>query len=264
MIAVFTDLDGTLLDHDTYRFDAALPAIAALRERSIPLVLASSKTEAEMAPIATALGLDTPMIVENGAGIARFSDTASADDSIYGRIRALLGSLPPSLAGRFTGFGDWSVADVARETGLPLDSARLAKTRRFSEPGRWSGTEEEKRAFMALLAEQGLTAVQGGRFLTVMPPGSKAGAMARVVAALAEARGEPVFSVALGDAPNDLAMIEAADLGIIIANPHHPPLPVTERERKGGILRSKLAGPASWNETILAFLAGEGRRHSCP
>ena len=256
MIAVFTDLDGTLLDHTTYRFDAALPAIDALRARSIPIILASSKTEAEMRPIADALGLDTPMIVENGAGIVRFGDDSDDGAPVYARIRQTLASLPASLSGRFAGFGDWSVEAVADETGLPLDKAGLARLRRFSEPGLWSGTEEERCDFLTLLAESGFTAVQGGRFFTIMPQGStKAKAMTRVATALAASRGEPVFTIALGDAPNDLAMLEAADRGIIIANPHHTPLPVTERERNGAILRSMQVGPAGWNEVVLLCLS---------
>lgn len=255
MIAVFTDLDGTLLDHHTYRFDAALPAIGLLRERSIPLILASSKTEAEMRPIANALGLDTPMIVENGAGIARFGDDSVNDAPVYARIRQALSSLPASLSGRFSGFGDWSVEEVSRQTGLPHENARLARQRRFSEPGLWLGSEEERREFIALMEQEGFTAIQGGRFFTIMPHGSKADAMMRVAGLFAKARGEPVFTIALGDAPNDLAMLKAADRGIIIANPHHNPLPVTERERNGAILRSTLAGPAGWNEVMLVCLA---------
>ena len=31
----FSDLDGTLLDHDTYSWDAARPALALMKERGI-------------------------------------------------------------------------------------------------------------------------------------------------------------------------------------------------------------------------------------
>ncbi len=253
MIAVFTDLDGTLLDHDTYSFAAALPALAALEARAIPLILASSKTQAEMRPIAATLRLKTPMIVENGAGIVGLGPDEGEGDSVYRRIRAVLATLP--LARHFRGFGDWSVEKVARETGLAPEQAALARLRRFSEPGRWTGTEEERLAFTAQLAAHGLTGVQGGRFFTIMPPVSKAQAMRRVAAQLGESRACPVFTVALGDAPNDLAMLKAADLGVIVANPHHEALPVTQRERIGRILRSRLPGPAGWNEAILTFLA---------
>ena len=39
---VFTDLDGTLLDED-YGWEAARPAVEALRAASIPIILNSSK-----------------------------------------------------------------------------------------------------------------------------------------------------------------------------------------------------------------------------
>lgn len=43
-IIVFTDLDGTLLDHDTYGFEPARPALAMLARKKIPVTLNSSKT----------------------------------------------------------------------------------------------------------------------------------------------------------------------------------------------------------------------------
>ena len=41
---IYTDLDGTLLDHHTYSFDAARSTIAALSERGIPVIPCTSKT----------------------------------------------------------------------------------------------------------------------------------------------------------------------------------------------------------------------------
>src|SRR5262245_50293684 len=48
MWLVFTDLDGTLLDADTYSYEAASPALERLRERGTPLVMVTSKTRAEV------------------------------------------------------------------------------------------------------------------------------------------------------------------------------------------------------------------------
>ncbi|MCG7852909.1 MAG: HAD hydrolase family protein, partial [Methanosarcinaceae archaeon] len=45
---VFTDLDGTLIDHDTYSYKAARPALAALKKQGIPLIFCTSKTRAEI------------------------------------------------------------------------------------------------------------------------------------------------------------------------------------------------------------------------
>ncbi len=259
MKLVFTDLDGTLLDHDSYSFEAARPALDLLKARSIPLILASSKTEAEMRPIAEAIGIDHPMIVENGAGVVGLGRDGERPDphssSPYNQLRSLLRKLPKELGGCFEGFGDWDAARVSRETGLSLVSAELARQRRFSEPGHFSGSEAQKRAFLETIEVEGFTAAQGGRFFTLMPKTSKADRMAQVVAHYQRGLDEAVRTIALGDAPNDLAMLEAADCGIIIANPAHAPLPVTERERAGAILRSERSGPEGWNIMIHQLVA---------
>ncbi|MEM9278462.1 MAG: HAD-IIB family hydrolase, partial [Pseudomonadota bacterium] len=65
----FTDLDGTLLDHETYSHEPAREALDAIRNNDIPLILASSKTAAEIEPLRNELGFDhCEAIVENGAG----------------------------------------------------------------------------------------------------------------------------------------------------------------------------------------------------
>ena len=75
-LIVFSDLDGTLLDHDSYGYDAAAAALAALRARNIPLILCSSKTAAELVPLRAELGFENcAAIVENGAGILAARET---------------------------------------------------------------------------------------------------------------------------------------------------------------------------------------------
>ena len=66
---IYTDLDGTLLDHHTYAFDEALETIKALKDRGIPIIPCTSKTRAEMVGLMQAMGIDGPMIIENGAAI---------------------------------------------------------------------------------------------------------------------------------------------------------------------------------------------------
>lgn len=247
-LAVFTDLDGTLLDHATYSHAAAAPALAALKAQDIPLVLASSKTAAEIAPLHAELDLgDIPVIAENGAASVVPGENAGAGD--YSRLRAALGTLPPALRTRFTGFGDMDTARVAEITGLPPDSAARARQRLFTEPGIWSGTAEEEAAFIGALSAEGIEARRGGRFLTLSFGGTKAGRMAGVARGLGADT-----TIALGDAPNDREMIEAADFGVIIRNDHGSGLPPLPGERTGRIRRSTEPGPTGWNRAVLEIL----------
>ena len=47
-LIIFSDLDGTLLDHNNYDWSAAKPAMERLSASDIPVVLNSSKTISEI------------------------------------------------------------------------------------------------------------------------------------------------------------------------------------------------------------------------
>lgn len=63
-LLILTDLDGSLLDADTYGYEAARPALKSLRDRGIPLIFCSSKTFAEVEPIRHEMENTVPFIVE--------------------------------------------------------------------------------------------------------------------------------------------------------------------------------------------------------
>ncbi|MFW2587986.1 HAD-IIB family hydrolase [Sagittula sp. SSi028] len=248
-LIVFSDLDGTLLDHASYSWQAAEPALAQLAKREIPLVLATSKTAAEVERLHSALALgDTPAIVENGAGVYRPGQPLQAEGDMA-TIRAALARTPQDLRAHFLGFGDVDAEGVAAMTGLPLDSAAMAKQRMFSEPGQWSGTDAQRLAFVQNLAAQGVSARYGGRFLTLSLGRTKADAMREVCRELGG-----TVTIALGDAPNDTEMLQEADHGVIVRNDHGVGLPTLDGEATGRIRRTDAIGPAGWNEAILALL----------
>jgi mannosyl-3-phosphoglycerate phosphatase len=243
---VFSDLDGTLLDHETYRWDAAEPALDRLARANVPVVLASSKTGEEIEVLQRAMGLSAyPAIVENGAGVIGSGGANARSDDDYHRIRAALDDLPEEVRRGFTGFGDMDVASLIRATGLGEDDARRARKRRFSEPGLWNGNVQTRQAFITHLAEAGITCRRGGRFLTLSFGKTKADQMAHVARALGAE-----CTMALGDAPNDIEMLEAADFAAIVHNPHGPALPPMKGESTGRIRRTRQAGPEGWNAAI--------------
>lgn len=253
-IAIFSDLDGTLLDHDSYDWAPARPLLMALTEVGVPVVLTSSKTAAELVPLRAAMGLGQwPAICENGAGIVAPGSDTLPDPAPRQRILAALETVSPPLRAQFVGFHDMGPARIATETGLPRAEAELAAQRAFSEPGLWLGTEDEKTAFLQALAPHGVTAHQGGRFLTLGTGGNKAKAMRNVADDLGAAT-----AIALGDAPNDLEMIEAATIGIIIPNPHRPPLRPCAGEAEGSVLRADRPGPEGWSRTLIHVLSRQG------
>lgn len=245
-LLVFSDLDGTLLDHQSYSWAAAEPALARLRAMNAGLILATSKTAAEVAPLRDEIGFPTwPAIVENGGGLLEPSTPASDAPTEYQRIRDLLRQLPPG----FVGFGDLSAQEVAKVTGLSPVASAQAKQRLFSEPGTWTGTEDDFQAFHRAAEKAGLTLQRGGRFVSLSFGGTKALRVAELIRRYA-----PAHSVALGDAPNDVEMLQAVDTGIIVANPGAPDLPPLPGEQTGRIRRTEREGPRGWADAINALL----------
>ncbi len=262
---VFTDLDGTLLDHDSYDFSPALPALRLLKSHRVPVILISSKTFAELSEIASTLALnDQPMIGENGAYIAyplkwinhwgvdlprakRQGDYLFEDfGADYAEIRTILNALRHNNGFRFHGFGDWSVEEIQRNTGLSLADAQRAAQRIASEPILWEDSDAQLAAFKATLESNGLVLLKGGRFYHVMAPGGKDRAMGVLKTRFEQSSGKHYTSVALGDGPNDVAMLTQADIAVVVRNPHSDAIePAAAR-----VIYTQAAGPAGWNEAI--------------
>ena len=245
---VFTDLDGSLMDHETYAFDEALPALEALTQSDIPLSVVSSKTRAEIIPLVSQLKLTGPIIAENGAVIA-FKDGTLDKACHINDIRSALNALPEKHRNAIKCFGDMSVREISQLTGLDEAAAARAAQREASEPFIWSGGGEPDKN---LLLNKGFQIIRGGRFYHIIPHRDKADAVKKVIAETGKLDSE---IWALGDGPNDLSMLLTANKGALI---HNPNLQVTAQlPETHALYLTKQSGPAGWAEAIFTFLAGK-------
>ena len=268
---VVTDLDGTLLDGRNYSFDPARPALAALGERGIPLVLCSSKTRAEMEPLAALLGLATPLIVENGGALVFPADMLPAPpaharrdgDRVVvplGRPRAELLAALPEVAGeagvRARGFHQMTPQEVASLTGLTLEGAARALEREWDEPfvvegPAGPGTEGD---LGEAARRHGLRVTRGGRFHHLTGDSDKGKALRTLLDLLPLATlGQ---TVGLGDAANDLPLLRAVDRPILMPREDGSVDPALAAALPGAE-RAPASGPRGWAEAILAALEGK-------
>lgn len=264
---VVTDLDGTLLGSRDYSFEAARPSLAALRNKGIPVVLVSSKTRAEMECLRDAMGIDHPFVVENGGAaylpVGYFNESVGPTDSSgryevlswgrsYGDLVAALRKAREETGARFVGFSDVDEGEIARRTGLPLDDARRAMARQFDEPFWLEGMEgESSQKALAMLSADNLTVTRGGRFCHVMGDCDKGRAVREILELYRRFRGSFV-SVGLGDASNDIPLLQEVDRAYLVAGPdgrHDPAV-------KMAVARARPVGPApgGWADAIEDFL----------
>jgi len=267
-----TDLDGTLLD-DRYDLDAAAAAVDAQQALGREVALASSKTLPEMRDLAGRCGEAPVLIFENGAGVAwpaRFDRDATGEGYTlqlwgdgYERLCAVLQRLRRAHDFRFIGFADMSDADVAERTGLSSAAAALARQRRASEPLVWQDDDASLGEFRQRLAASGYQALEGGRFLHVMPRTDKAKALLTVRDALAERGDGPVTLLTAGDSPNDLAMLQAADVAVVFPRRDGSYLDLTSDAGVSPplVVAGSTPGEPDWSETVVqAIAAWEARQ----
>lgn len=254
-LLVVTDLDATLLD-SSYRYDAAQPALDALRAGGHPLVLASSKTLAEMASLAAQLDLHTPIVAENGGVIAwpdeeggRTVQTPGLD---RGHILRHAHAWRDARGAEFVGFSDWTDHELAERTGLDVAGAARARERHATEPILWHDTDSRREAFAQAMASHGIRMLRGGRFWHLMGDADKADGLRAVRSRYLQASpGTRWITVALGDSPNDTRMLEAADIAVVVPNPRHPHPLAVDAPR---VLRATAPGPIGWNAAVLTLL----------
>ncbi len=253
-----TDLDGTLLDAVTYGFEPARPALAALARSGAALVLASSKTRAEMEPLARALGLETALIVENGGAVLVPVAGGGYETLACGVARAALldalGAIGRETGAGIAGFASFSAERVAELTGLDLSAATRALEREWDEPFLLAD-EELAPAVAAAAARRGLAVTRGGRFFHLTGRSDKGGAL-RLLLARSAARGERRSSVGLGDAGNDLSLLAAVDRPIVVPRPSGRPDPALAAALPAAEL-APAPGPVGWNAAVLAVLGGD-------
>ena len=85
---IFTDLDGTFIDFETYSPDVAAPVARDLVDRGVPVIFCSSKTFGEQQALMDLIGLTVPCIVENGAGIFLPDSVRILDDLPATKIKS--------------------------------------------------------------------------------------------------------------------------------------------------------------------------------
>ncbi len=247
---VFTDLDGTLLNHHDYSYDDARPALERLRLADIPIILTTSKTAAEVEALRSELDNHDPYIVENGSLYFAGDHEPEYLAPHYDETLAALHELREHYAFPFRGFADMDDSAVAEATGLKLVDARRSRRRLSSEPILWDGDDARLGEFEERLSKIGFRLLRGGRFYHVL--GARAGkdhAMRSIAAGYAG--GEDVLTVALGDSPNDADMLESASVAVVIPAATGKRLELKRTERT---IYAAQPGPAGWNTAVQRIL----------
>jgi mannosyl-3-phosphoglycerate phosphatase len=262
---IFTDLDGTLLDHKSYSFEVALPALELIKSKNIPLVICSSKTRAEIELYRKLLNNSDPFISENGGGIfipsAYFSHHFKHDKQLNGYKLIELGtsheilinelnSIKKAQRIKLKGLSEMTIKELSEVSGLNREQTKLAKKREYDEPFIMYGDHSDRETIKREIIGRGLKHTEGGIFHHIMGDNDK-GRAAKILISLFKHKFPNLKTIGLGDSINDLPMLEAVDVPILVKKPSGQCDP---RINVPNLVFAQGIGPEGWNNAILNCL----------
>ncbi len=266
---IFTDLDGSLLDHHSCSWAPAQEALLEMERRRVPLIFVTGKTRAELEPLRRKLGNAHPFITENGGGIfipqgyfnlrlegarrmGRYHCIALGRP--YAEVIAALEELAAESEVNVVGFHQMSAREIAQNTGLVLRDAELARERDFEEPFFFAGASEQAtEKFVQAARRQGMELVRGERFWH-LGVGHDKGRAVRLLSKLYRAATRSrLRSVGLGHSPDDISLLAAVDYPVLLPRSDGSFVPEV-LSKLPRVARGAAPGPAGWNQAVLQLL----------
>ena len=227
---VASDLDGTLLRPDETVSERTRAALAAARAAGMTVVLVSGRQPRSLAPIAERLGVGGIAICANGALVWDLDTGTMLDvsplaaDLAARLVRTLRRAIPGALFAveLERGFGreaGWSDGPVPAPPGaLEADALELITgplTKLLVRHPTMDFADVAERA-RRVVGDDAVVTWAGLRVVEISAAGvTKAFALERLCRRLGVAASEVL---AIGDMPNDLAMLEWAGTAVAVAN----------------------------------------------
>ncbi len=262
-VIIFTDLDGSLLDYETYSFRESKPSLELIKKRQIPLIFATSKTRAEIEQLQIEMGIREPFIVENGAavyfpnGYMEFDIYKGYKSSFYSVISigseyAEIRKFVEPIKKRFKihGFGDLSEKEIASLASLNIEQANKAKAREYSEP--FIMEDELVLPILENLAKSsGFKITRGGRFFHLIGKDQDKGRAVKIATEMfSENMNDKIISIGIGDSANDIQMLECVDIPVLIPHPDGK----FEDFKIKNLLHAGQPGSKGWNQIVTDIL----------
>ncbi len=286
MKIVLTSLDGTLLDPQTNSYGAARQALLALERRSIPLILISYKSRAQIEVIRNQLHLEHPFIAEAGTALfvpEHYFPASIFDDSWqhsppyyvqmlglpYDQLRQILQAIRTQLQVDLVGLGDWTAPELAMTLGVSETEAQQIQDRSSSEIFNYSGDPERLRTalveqerqfpgyqlYLQQLLSKSLAALEpkdpwyltGGR----RTAGESLRQATQLLLKCYQNHLGTLTALGIGSTSHDLGFLELVHECIVLPGPDYESLWL---QAQANWQLAQLPGPEGWNEAVLAWL----------
>ena len=254
---IFTDLDGSLLDRDTFKFDEIKDYLKKLLSKGIFIIPNTSKTEKEILEFNNELGSNLPYISENGAAINGLDllNSNLPKELILSRdknnlINIFKKTVPENLQNKCKWLSEMDKKKQSLIFGLEDEKLKMALDRKYTIPFIFEGNKNEKNKLFRIVKSKGLALQEGGRVINLTDKVNKAKAL-QVFVRFFKKNNKNVKTIAVGDNYNDLDMLKTSDFPCLVFNDKFT---LDEIPIKNLIITNK-PSPEGWADVIKMALA---------
>ena len=259
-VVIFTDLDGSLLHRDTFKFDTIKNYISSLVDRGIIIIPNSSKTEKEIENFNEELEVDLPYISENGSSIHGLNliNHNFPNKIILSREKEELQKIfnekiPEQLKDKCIQISKMNKKEQEKIFGQKDSKLKDALDRKYTLPFLFRGDKNEKNKLLKILNSNSLTLQEGGRVLNLCDNINKVKSMNRVIKILKKTE-DKIKSIAVGDNYNDLDMLKNCDIPCLVFNDKFK----LDQINIDNLIFTNEASPEGWADVIKKALVKIG------
>ncbi len=223
-ILIFTDLDGSLLHRDTFKFEEIKDYIKELISKGIFIIPNTSKTEKEILAFSNEIGSALPFICENGAAIKGLEllNSNLPKELILSRekdnlIKIFEKLVPVNLQSKCKWLSEMNKKKQSKIFGLEDEKLKMALDRKYTIPFLFEGNKKERYELSKIVKNKGLALQEGGRVINLTDKVNKAKAL-QVFVRFFKKNNKNVKTIAVGDNYNDLDMLKVSDFPCLVFN----------------------------------------------
>ena len=251
-IFIFTDLDASLIQRDTFKFDEIKDYIKSLISKGIYIIPNTSKTEIEINEFNKELGLNLPYISENGSSINGLNlinknfpnqiNLSRDKDDIFKIFKKIV---PENLKVKCRLIFKMEKKVQSEIFGLSGKKLKDALNRNYSIPFIFSGNLDQRRQLNEIVNKGGLTLHEGGRVINICDNVSKVKSMNKIIKMVKKTE-DNVKIIGVGDNYNDLDMLKNSDIACLVFNDQFTMEPININN----CIVSKNQAPIGWQEVV--------------
>ena len=256
-LVIFTDLDGSLLHRDTFKFDEIKDYLKDLISQNIYIIPTTSKTEKEILEFNKELDLNLPFISENGSAISGL-DIINSDlpkELILSREKEILikifeKEVPEDLKIKCRWVWQMKEGNQSKILGLTNSKLKNAMERKYTAPFIFDGNKNKKSELIKILKSKNISLQEGGRVINLTDKVSKSKSM-NIFMRFFKRNNKNVKTIAVGDNFNDLDMLKNSDIPCLVFNDQFK----QEQINIDNLIISNKPSPEGWADVIKKALA---------